>query len=451
MVKVVKFGGSSVANAAQFRKVKKIVSDDPSRMFVVTSACGKESHEDHKVTDLLYLCEAHIRYGVSYEPLFELIEKKYRTIRDELHLQTDLDKEFAFIRSLMKKGVSTDYLVSRGEYLTGKLLAEYLGFTFADAADVISFRYDGEIDFERTDMRLRERCGKGGIVIPGFYGAMPNGVIRVMSRGGSDITGAVIANLVNADVYENWTDVSGIYVADPRIVNNPLRIPGITYNELRQMSYLGADVLHDDAVFPVKEKNIPINIRNTNGPADPGTMILEDFGEADRTCPPHAITGITGRKDYTVITLVKNHASAEIGILRKMLAVFEDYRVSIECVPSTVDTYSFIARTENISHCLYDILSRLRDLIHPDVLKAEDNLALIAVVGRGMKEKPGISGKLLSEFGANTINIKVISQTADELSILVGVMNRDFEKAIRCIYDKFITEDLTIRKSSDFD
>lgn len=441
MIKVVKFGGSSVANAKQFKKVKEIVLSDPSRKLVVTSACGKTSKEDHKVTDLLYLCEAHIRYGVSYEELFSIIEQKYYEIRKELKLKTDLEKEFELIKSQMKKGVDTDYLVSRGEYLTGLLLAEYLSYDFLDARDVICFQYDGQIDLEKTKARLIEKQGDKGVVIPGFYGSLPNGAIKVMSRGGSDITGSILANVVDADVYENWTDVSGIYVTDPKIVKNPLQIPTITYNELREMSYLGANVLHDDAVFPVKQKNIPINIRNTNDPSNPGTMILEDCKEIDEKIPPHMITGITGRQNFTIITLVKSHSSTEVGFLRKVLSVFERFQVSIEFVPSTVDTFSVIVNTASVSECIYEIVAKLKEELNPDDITLEDHVSLVAVVGRGMKAQPGMSGKLLSEFGLNKINIKVISQTADELSIVVGVKNEDYEKAISCIYEKFIAEE----------
>lgn len=443
MIKVAKFGGSSVANAEQFRKVKQIVLSDPSRKFIVSSACGKSSSEDHKVTDLLYLCEAHVRFGVSYESIFSQIEEKYYGIKKELGLQIDLEKEFASIRSYMKKGMSTDYLVSRGEYLTSKCLAEYLGYEFVDAADVIAFRYNGDIDLQRTGQLLEERSDGQGMVIPGFYGSLPNGTIKVMSRGGSDITGSVIANVMNADVYENWTDVSGFYVTDPKIVENPVAIPRLNYNELREMSYMGANVLHDDAVFPVKSKNIPINIRNTNAPDDPGTMILNDCSELDRTDPPHAITGITGRKNYTSITIVKNHASAEVGFLRRMLQAFEDYHVSIEEVPTTVDTFSVLVSSSAVQNCLYDIVGRLKEELHPEDVRIEEHLALVAVVGRAMKEQPGMSGRLLSEFGHNKINIKTISQSSDELCIVVGVMNRDFEKAIRCIYRRFISEERT--------
>ncbi len=441
MIKVAKFGGSSVANSTQFRKVKKIIDADHDRKFIVTSACGKETHEDHKVTDLLYLCAAHIKYGVSYDSIFQLIEDKYMSIKNDLGLKTDLQAEFKKIRAVIDRDLNTDYLVSRGEYLTGLLLAEYLEAEFVDASQVMAFHYDGSIDLQRTAELLNSHVQKGRkILVPGFYGALPNGVIKVMSRGGSDITGAVLANIVDADVYENWTDVSGFLVADPRIIADPVRIPRITYNELREMSYMGANVLHDDAVFPVRSKNIPINVRNTNDPENPGTMILNDCSDMDQKEPPHAVTGITGRKDFTVITIVKSHSSAEVGFLRKILSIFEEYHISIESVPITVDTFSVIVQTKAVEKCLYEIVSRLKKEFVPDDLRIEDHLAMIAVVGRGMKKVPGMSGQFLSEFGKNGINIKVINQSSDELSIAVGVDDRDFEKAIHAIYDKFVSQ-----------
>lgn len=442
MIKVVKFGGSSVANAEQFKKVKKIIDEDESRKFIVTSACGKESHEDHKITDLLYLCQAHAKYGVDYDDIFSMIEDKYQRIKKNLNLKVNLDKEFKQIKEIISKDITSDYLISRGEYLTGLCLSEYLGVKFVDAANIIAFRYDGEIDMERTEKQLQAVAEKEEkILVPGFYGAMPNGTIKVMSRGGSDITGSVLANIVNADIYENWTDVSGFMVTDPKIIKNPLRIPRITYAELRQMSYMGANVLHDDAIFPVRSKNIPINIRNTNKPKNLGTLIMNDCSKYDAVEPPHTVTGITGKKDFTVITVVKSHSSAEVGTLRKLLQVFEEYHISIESVPITVDTFSFIIDSETISQSLYEIIGRIKNEFKPDDIRVEDHLALIAVVGRGMKAVPGASGQFLSEFGRNHINIKIINQSSDELSVVVGVENRDFEKAIKCIYDKFIKEE----------
>ena len=441
MIKVVKFGGSSVANAAQFAKVKHIVESDSDRKFIITSACGKESKEDHKITDLLYLCQAHVRYGVSYDSILDLIKEKYYGIKRDLNLKVDLDREFENMEKLMHRNVSTDYLVSRGEYMTGLLLAEYLDADFVDAKDVMAFGFDGEIDMERTKELLLKHTKPGRkVVIPGFYGALPNGVIKVMSRGGSDISGSVIANVIDADVYENWTDVSGFLVADPKIVDHPLRIPRITYNELREMSYMGANVLHDDAVFPVSSKNIPINVRNTNEPDNPGTMIMNDCSEYDAVETPNYVTGIAGRKDFTIITLIKNHCSTEVGYLRKVLSVFEEFRVSVESVPTTVDTTSVIVQSELVSECIYEIVARLREVIRPDDIRIDEHLALIAIVGRAMKHSPGISGRLLSEYGRNQINIRAINQSGDEMSIIVGVDNRDFEKAVRAIYTKFIAE-----------
>lgn len=442
MIKVAKFGGSSLADEYQFEKVKKILDSEDERKFVVVSACGKANEDEHKITDLLYLCASHLHYGVSCESLFKQIEDKYNRIAKALNLELDLNKEFIQIRSHFNKNIDTDYLVSRGEYLTAKMLAEYINGEFVDAKDFISFIHNDEVDMEKSrDRFLDYTLTDKKIVVPGFYGQLPNGNIKVMSRGGSDITGAILANIVDADIYENWTDVSGIYVADPRIIKNSLPCKRLTYRELRGMSYMGANVLHDDAIFPVREKNIPINIRNTNRPEDEGTMIMADADVLDEKDPPRIITGITGKPGYTVITVVKNHSSTLVGFLRSLLSVFEEYRVSIESVPITVDTFSIIVQSKAVENCLYEIIDKIRNEFMPDEIKVDEDVALIAVVGRRMKAMPGISGSLLSEFGRNSINIKVINQSADELSIVVGVENRDFEKAIKCIYDRFILEE----------
>ena len=442
MIKVAKFGGSSVASAEQFKKVKDIIEQEKERKYIVVSACGKESHEDYKVTDLLYLCEAHAQYHVSYDDLFQLVKDKYQRIKEGLGLSIDLEKEFDIMETaLSKENYSTDYLVSRGEYLTAKCLAEYVDGEFVDAADVISFSYEGEVDLEETKKRLNQVKTDKKIIIPGFYGVLPNGVIKVMKRGGSDITGSIVANCVDADVYENWTDVSGIRVTDPNIVENPMRIPYINYHELRGLSYMGANVLHDDATFAVREKDIPIHIRNTNDPSDEGTIIMNDCSEIDQKKKAPMVTGITGKKDYTVITIVKHHSASEIGFLKDLLEIFEKYRISVESVPSTVDTFSVIVQSKLIDGCLYEVVGKIEEKIQPEEITIEDQMALVAVVGRGMKALPGMSGKLLSEFGRNEINIRIINQSADELSIVVGVDNKDFEKAIRCIYDRFIKEE----------
>ncbi|MGI5889054.1 MAG: aspartate kinase [Oscillospiraceae bacterium] len=439
MIKVAKFGGSSLADAGQFRKVKDIVNAEEARKFIVASACGKRNKDDHKITDLLYLCEAHLKYGVSYDDIFSMIEDRYLEIKKELGLSIDIESEFEKIRGLVSKSVPVDYLVSRGEYITSRCLAEYLDADFVDASDVIAFDYDGQVNLKRSAELLEPYCsGRRKVVIPGFYGCMPNGAIRLMPRGGSDITGAVVANIVGADIYENWTDVSGIMVTDPKIVRNPLHIKRINYAELREMSYMGANVLNDEAIFPVKQKNIPINIRNTNQPDDPGTMIMEDCSELDAVDPPHYITGITRKVGYTAMTVLKSHSSSDIGFMRKALQIFEEYGLSIESIPVGVDSFSLIVSTEAVEPYLFEIIGKLRKDLGADDVTVMDGLAMLAIVGRGMKAKIGISGQIFSELGKNGINIKTISQGSDEISIIVGVEAESCDDAIRAIYNKFV-------------
>ena len=439
MIKVAKFGGSSVADGNQFKKIKSIIQSDDTRQFVVVSATGKRFKDDNKVTDLLYLCHAHIKYGVSYDTIFSLIEDRYRSIKSDLNLNFDLENEFKIIRTKMNKDINLDYLVSRGEYLTACLMAGFLGFEMFDAKDFIIFDYDSNINFDKTKAALENILkDHKKIVVPGFYGSLPNGVIKVMSRGGSDITGAILANLLNADVYENWTDVSGILVADPRIIENPKRINSITYNELRELSYMGANVLHEEAIFPVKDKNIPINIRNTNEPSNPGTMIMENCDEIDKKNPPHFITGIAGKKNFTSITIYKAHMSNDVGTVRRVLSVFEKFKLSIENIPSGIDSFSIVVSSEQIENCLYELIAEIKESVQPDSVKVADKISLIATVGRGMSDRPGISGKLFAELGNNAINIRLINQGSDEINIIVGVENKDFEKTIRVIYDRFI-------------
>lgn len=439
MIKIVKFGGSSVANAEQFKKVKNIVNAEDSRKFIVTSACGKEGKDDHKVTDLLYIAHTHVKYKVSVDEIFALIEKKYYSIKEKLGLKIDLDKEFKKIKDDIAEDNDTDYLVSRGEYLTSLMLAEFLDAEFVDAKDIFKFNYDQTINMEKTSEALQKVVNTNKkIVFPGFYGSMPDGKIKVMSRGGSDITGSILANLLNADLYENWTDVSGILVCDPKIVNNPQRIDTITYSELREMSYMGANVLHDEAVFPVKEKNIPINIKNTNEPDNPGTMILSSFDDLDESNALHAITGITGKKDFSVVTCIKNHMSGEVGFMRKILSVFEKYGISVEFCPSGVDSVDVVVASAKIKKYYYEIVDELKEGLRCDEVKVIDGIALVAVVGRRMRNKKRMSGQIFAELGANDINIKIISQGSDEICIIVGVDGNNFEKAIQCIYKKFI-------------
>lgn len=439
MVKIAKFGGSSVANADQFKKVKSIVDADDARKYIVTSACGKESKEDYKITDLLYIAHTHMKYKVSVDDIFEMIEKKYYNIKEALGLKIDLEKEFAIIKENMVDEDDVDYLVSRGEYLTAMMLAEFLGADFVDAKDVFKFNYDKTINMEKTNEALQKfiKTDKK-IVFPGFYGSMSDGKIKVMSRGGSDITGSILANLLNADLYENWTDVSGILVCDPRIVNDPHRIRTITYSELREMSYMGANVLHEDAVFPVVSKKIPINIKNTNNPDNPGTMIMYSCEDVDRETPPYPITGITGKKGFMVITCIKNHISGEVGFLRKVLSVFEKYNISVESCPTSVDSVSIVVESAKVKKVLYEILAELKDDLKCDDVHVYENLAQIAIVGRAMANKRGMSGQIFAELGANDINIKTISQGSDEICIVLGVDGTEFEKAIQCIYKKFI-------------
>ncbi len=436
-MKVVKFGGSSMADAGQYRKIRDILLADPERRVVVVSAAGKRSKADHKITDLLYLCHAHSQYGVDCSGVFEMIQSRYQQIRDELGIPLDLESEFAALKQRIDaKAVSQDELASRGEYFSAKLMAAYLGFQFIDAVDWIKFNFDGTVDQESSYETLRGLIRGYGTVIPGFYGLMPDGKIRTFSRGGSDITGALAAAALDAEVYENWTDVSGILMADPRIVDDPQAIPQVTYDELRELSYSGAQVLHEDAIFPVREKNIPLNIRNTNAPNAPGTMIQEQFDTEYDTS--RFITGITGKKDFTIISLSKRGMSNQVGVLRRMLTVLERHNISVDYVPNGIDNVSIVVPTESIGANLYTILGEIQQEIQPDTLDVHDQIAIVAAVGRQMAYRPGISGKIFAALGQADINIRMINQGPDELNIIFGVDNRDFAQAIRVLYDSFV-------------
>lgn len=436
-MKVVKFGGSSMADAGQYRKIREILMADPERRVVVVSAAGKRFSGDHKITDLLYLCHAHTQYGVDCSNIFEMIRSRYLEIRDELGIKLDLESEFSALKSgLDRKMVSQDELASRGEYFSAKLMAAFLGFQFVDAADWIRFKFDGSVDQEASYALLKDRYKDFGIVIPGFYGMMPDGKIRTFTRGGSDITGALAAAALDADVYENWTDVSGILMADPRIVDDPQTIPQVTYDELRELSYSGAQVLHEGTIFPVREKNIPLNIRNTNAPNDPGTMIKEAFdGDSD---PDRFITGITGKKDFSVVSLSKRGLSGQVGYLRKVLSIFERHNVSIDYVPNGIDNVSVVMPTEAVSSSLYTIMAEIQKELEPDSLTVHDQIAVVAAVGRKMAFRPGISGKIFATLGEAGVNIRMINQGPDELNIIFGVDNKDFKTAIRVLYDSFV-------------
>ena len=438
MLKVLKFGGSSMADARQFEKVKSIVQADPARRVVIVSAAGKRFSDDHKLTDLLYLCHAHLKYGVSCDNVFDMIRSRYMEIRDDLGLQTDLETEFDALRRKMDKGISQDELVSRGEYFAAQLMADYLGYDFLDSELWLKFNLDGTVDQETSYEALSRAASGRRVVIPGFYGAMPDGTIKTFTRGGSDITGALAAAALNADVYENWTDVSGFLMADPRIVSDPLPIERITYSELRELSYIGAQVLHEGTIFPVREKNIPLNIRNTNQPDHPGTMIRESFDELEESKDSSFITGIAGRKDFSVITITKNGMSNEVGTLRRILEILEKYQLVVEYLPSGIDSVSLVVAADKLRPCQYQILGEIQKNLKPDTIHVTEDMAIVAAVGRKMAFKPGISGKIFAALGENGINIRMITQGPEERNIIVGVDNKDFAGAIRVLYDSFV-------------
>ena len=434
---VTKFGGSSMADAGQYRKIRDIILSNPDRKVVVVSAAGKRFKNDHKLTDLLYLCHAHTQYGVDCTPIFDMICSRYIEIRDALNISLDLETEFdALKKRLDAKAVSQDELVSRGEYFSAKLMAAFLGFQFIDSADWVRFNFDATVDQEATYAALKGLYAGTGAVIPGFYGVMPDNHIKTFSRGGSDITGSLAAAALDAEVYENWTDVSGILMADPRIVDNPQAIPEVTYDELRELSYSGAQVLHEDCIFPVREKNIPVNIRNTNAPNDPGTLIQEHF-EGDHD-PHRFLTGITGKKDFTIISLSKRGMSNQVGVLRKVLTVLERHGISVDYVPNGIDNVSVVLPSDALAPHLYAVLSEIRKDVEPDSLDIHDQIAVVAAVGRKMAYRPGISGKIFAALGEADINIRMINQGPDELNIIFGVDNADFNNAIRVLYNSFV-------------
>ena len=438
MLKVTKFGGSSMADAGQYRKVREIIMADPDRRVVIVSAAGKRNKNDHKITDLLYLCHSHVKYGVDCDRIFQMIASRYIGIRNELGLALAIEPELeALKKAVDSKQVSREELVSRGEYFSAKLMAAYLGFPFIDAADWVKFNFDGTVDQERSYEELRNRVTPGaGAVIPGFYGSMPDGTIHTFSRGGSDISGSLAAAALDADVYENWTDVSGILMADPRIVDDPQTIPEVTYDELRELSYSGAQVLHEDAIFPVREKNIPLNIRNTNAPNDAGTMIMESFDndhDQDRF-----ITGITGKKDFAIISLSKRGMSNQVGVLHKVLTVLVRHGISVDYVPNGIDNVSVVLPTAAIERDLYTIMAEIKRDVQPDTLDVHHHIAVVAAVGRKMAFRPGISGKIFAALGEAGINIRMINQGPDELNIIFGVDNNDFEAAIKVLYNSFV-------------
>lgn len=436
MIKVTKFGGSSLADSEQFKKVGAIIRADKARRYVVPSAPGKRFKEDIKITDMLYSCYEETTKTGEISPLFEQIKARYNEIISELGLSIDLEKEYAAIERSFVARVGKDYAASRGEYLNGRIMAAFLGFDFIDAAEVIFFHNDGTYDAEKTNLVLSERLKKSEYaVIPGFYGIMPNDTIKTFSRGGSDITGAIVARAAGADEYENWTDVSGVLIADPRIIENPCPIPVITYRELRELSYMGATVLHEDAIFPVKKAGIPIHIKNTNAPEDEGTLIVT---HTDKSNEVSVLTGIAGKKGFTVLTLEKDMMNEEIGFGRKLLQILEKNDMSFEHLPSGIDTMSVVVNEHELEGREDAIVSELLAATAPDSINIEKNIALIAVVGRGMKNAKGTAASVFMALAENDINIRMIDQGSSELNIIIGVDNSDFEKSIRTIYDKFV-------------
>ena len=436
MKKVVKFGGSSLASARQFKKVGDIIRADKSRRYVIPSAPGKRNSKDTKVTDMLYECYAAASTGASYKKLLEAIRARYQEIIDGLDLNLNLDHEFATIEENFVKGIGKDYAASRGEYLNGIVMANYLGYEFIDAAEVIFFDEHGNFEAELTNKELSERLEHvDRAVIPGFYGSKHDGSIKTFSRGGSDVTGSIVARAIHADLYENWTDVSGFLVTDPRIVENPEVIETITYKELRELAYMGAGVLHEDAIFPVRKEGIPINIRNTNRPEDKGTLIVES------TCrkPRYTITGIAGRKGFCAINIEKAMMNSEVGFGRKVLGVFEKYGISFEHMPSGIDTMTIMVHQDEFEEYEQSVIAGIHRAVEPDLVDLEADLALIAVVGRGMKGTRGTVGRIFSALAHARINVKMIDQGSSELNIIIGVKNSDFETAIKAIYDIFIT------------
>ena len=439
MIKVVKFGGSSLADAEHFRQVAAIVKADPSRRFVVPSAPGKRDKQDTKVTDLLYECYNLIKARESSDVIdaaYDRICERYNSIIRDLGLDFDLSGELSYVKNAMLHASGRDYAASRGEYLNSLILAKYLGFDFIDAENVIFFKDNGTLDEEKTQEVLSAELKEHAYaVIPGFYGGMPNGTVKTFSRGGSDITGSIVARAASADLYENWTDVSGFMMADPRIIDNPCIIQEITYRELRELSYMGATVLHEDAVFPVRMAGIPINIRNTNRPEDAGTMIVAHATGYDMG---KVITGIAGKKGFSVLTIEKDLMNSEVGFGRKVLEVFEENDISFEHLPSGIDTMSIVVSSHALEGRRDRLMQSISRAVRPDSVFIEDELALVAVVGRGMVKAKGTAARVCDALARANVNIRMIDQGSSELNIIVGVDENEYEDALRAIYAEFV-------------
>ena len=432
---ITKFGGSSLADANQFRKVNDIIYSNDARKYVIPSAPGKRDSKDSKVTDLLYLCHAHVAAGIALDDVFNHIRQRYSDIINDLKLDFSIEDQLNTIKKDLEAGASSDYAASRGEYLNGLILAKYLDFEFVDAKDVIVFKKDGSLDNEATNCALHNRLSNvSKAVIPGFYGADKSGNIVTFSRGGSDVTGALVAASINANLYENWTDVSGFLMADPRIVENPKPISKITYSELRELSYMGASVLHEDAIFPVRKAGIPINIKNTNRPQDEGTFIVQD---EDDSIKPTTITGIAGKKDFTVISITKAMMNSELGFCRKLLSILEQHKISFENMPSGIDTVCLVISDSELKNKHQVVLEEIQNICNPDSIEVHPNMAMIATVGRGMAKQTGTAAKIFTALSNAEVNIRMIDQGSSEMNILVGIENDDFEKCIISIYNAF--------------
>jgi len=435
-ITVAKFGGSSLADADQFRKVQEIIESDPDRRYIVPSAPGKRNNDDRKITDLLYLCHTHVQQTVPFDDVFEIIRERYLHIVDKLGLSFDLRPELDTVKTRIASGASADFTASRGEYLNGLIMSQLLGFDFIDPVEIIFFDERETLDAEKTQAATAKRLARHErAVIPGFFGSDIHGEVKTFTRGGSDITGAIVSRGVQADIYENWTDVSGLLMTDPSIVKNPKPIDTVTYRELRELAYMGAKVLHDEAIFPVREANIPVCIKNTNRPEDPGTLIVQD---ADHITHRGNITGIAGKMGFTVIAVEKALMNAELGFGRRVLSVLEVNSISFEHMPSGIDTLSLVIADSELENKLESVVKEIQTECRPDSVEVYPNMALIATVGRGMAYTPGIASKLFTALSDKRINVRMIDQGSSEINIIVGVENEDFAKALHAIYRAFV-------------
>jgi len=437
---VCKFGGSSLSDMSQFVKVKNIVESDDKRQVIVVSALGKRESNDNKLTDLFYVVYSHAKHAISYENLWEEITKRFIDVKNELNLSYDVEMDLQCIRkSLDENHLSVDDLVSRGEYLTARLMSEYLGYDFVDAKDVIIFASSGDIDFIETEKKLKEVVPLGrNVVIPGFYGAYLNGKIKLFGRGGSDISGAIVAACLSAKKYENFTDVSGVLMADPRIIDNPPAIEALTYEELSELTYMGASVLHEASAHPVRDVNIPIHIKNTNDPTALGTLIYHNA----RSEIKHTVTGISGKKDFLSFTIYKNHMSTEIGFLETTLEIFKRYNINVEHVPTGIDHVGVVVSSASVAHCLEELVEVLKLELHAGEIIIKDSIALITIVGRGIVEDSVFLGRVFTSLGTAALNVSFIAQSPKKLNIIIGVENNDYETATKVLYNELIQKSL---------